>query len=669
MAKKAKTIPCEAPAFPVNGESSRKAIFPNSLNHVESCQRLGISCHYAKPTTPPELDYVDIVSGTELQAEVQELEQALILMEKQVQSLQPSERDEPKRITFGNNIIDKPRVRWQVTFMEHGLRIETNISSYIDLLNHIQQLTPTLVKQPSSPTLPTVLERRFPWSAMRKGIFQATLRCIGHIAQQEFPMLEGPPNPATALALLDAYFSCQFYQEITFHQPTFYRLFVSKADPESSAAVCALCAAVLVMRCRHVLSLIPYEQLVRTGEYYFNRARMLVSRTFDEPDLETLCAYLLMAQYKVKLLRTDEAKLYLDMAIRMKYLLTDQYMSLDHEDKGEREMFKRLHWGLWDVATFIDYTNNRRGVPVKSMKQKRNNTPAIDLNKNIDVKDYMPTPLPDEPAGVARAILRERFSKELVGCMRPYLCKVRFGDDNFVPLSMLTATEESLNRYYYRLLPSTFRLPPSVLEDGITDGEFQRRLKNYKYCDTSSVILAIKYHQALLSLHEPFLPAMPERQGAKRAGLSILEIDETEDPVPSTPGEAVTVHALRAQEICYRCAVLIIRLMEYQVSKLHMCQIILPCLMSACDVHMRNACLGIPDPKEMNAFLTAEIVRSSRDYLIRAFNVLRKGYLYNVAERGLWEHYQGVETQLLNAVIATRPTTVQYWEPMKPGRW
>ncbi|KAF7723159.1 hypothetical protein EC973_002294 [Apophysomyces ossiformis] len=663
MAKKAKTIPCE-------GCRERKKKCSSGLP-CERCQRLGIECYYAKPTTPPELDYVDIVSSTELQAEVDELEQSLILMEKQIQSiqsLQPTGSREPKRITFGNNARTESMVGWQLTVMANGMRIETNILSYVDLLNHIQKLSPTLVKQPSSPTLPTVLERRFPWSAMRKGIFQATLRCIGQIAHQEFPTLHGPPKTTTTLALLDTYFSCQFYQQLIFHQPTFYKSFVSRADPESSAAVCALCAALLAMRCRHVLSIIPYDQQVRTGEYYFNRARMLVSLAFDEPTLETLCAYLLMAQYKVKLLRTDEAKLYLDIAVRMKHLLTNEYMAPDH-DAGEREMFKRIHWGLWDVSTFIDYTNNRRGVPVKSMKHERDKAPLIDLNKNIVIQDYLPIPLPDESEDVARALLREKYSKQLVICMRPYLCKVRFGEEKFLPLSMLTSTEEALNRNYHSILPASFRLPSDVLEDGLTDEEFQRRLRNYKYCDTSSVILGIKYHQALLSLHEPFLPAMPERQGARKAGLSILEIDENEDPVLSTPEEAVSAYALRAQEICYRCAVIIIRLMEYQVSNLHMCQIILPCLMSACDIHMRNACLGLSDPEEMNAFLTAKIVRSSRNYLIRAFNILRKGYLYNVAERGLWEHYQGVETQLLNAVTKVQPATVHYWEPMKPETW
>jgi hypothetical protein len=63
-------------------------------------------------------------------------------------------------------------------------------------------------------------------------------------------------------------------------------------------------------------------------------------------------------------------------------------------------------------------------------------------------------------------------------------------------------------------------------------------------------------------------------------------------------------------------------------------------------------------------FLTANDIRIAREYAVRCLEVLRRGYMFNGAEREIWEYYESIEHQLLNALSTAAPVTAKYWEPV-----
>ncbi|KAI9255583.1 hypothetical protein BDA99DRAFT_517111 [Phascolomyces articulosus] len=771
MISKGKNVPCEGCR-----ERKKKC---SSGQPCERCKRLGIECHYLKPATPPDLNYVDMVNSHELEANVNELEHLMIDMEEQMRRLQqmPPVRDRnlssslsypisrpliSKRQSSADELpamssncssssgstVSSPNTttestpppqsmevtvikrrkpqkliqqqptittNWQLKIGKHGLCIETNILSYDDLLHQIRAFgfintadeDPTLpmFKQPSNPIPPT-LHRYILNTPVRRAHFQAIKKCITHNEQQKqqfdlstlstSPSSSGASTPRCeensedkiniindgvlhfkqessqqiTLKLLDAFFSCQFYHNICLHRGTFYSLFVDQDDPDSSPVVCAMAAAILTMRCHHILDIIPYSQQMGVHSYFIVRAKYLLANVFDDITLEPYLTYLFMALYYINLQRPNDSIRYFEQCIRIRHLLVDEYMpkKWGATHTNEQELFKRSQKILFTLAMRIDFFHNRRGIIVRSMDKTRQSSCSLmkELQRHVAREDCLPTPFPDEDAKISRAMRQDNYSNRMHRVLNPYLDFTRFTRDP-VPLQMLVKTEAALNEFYFKDLPPEFRLSLSIFENNLSDVEFQRRLAGDVNCDAASIMVAIRYYQAVISVHEPFMPTLPAEYNLKNANkngpgmLSILSTDEESSACEIYNEQERSVHTLRALEMCYRSAIILVRLFEYLIVTLDTCtDMLMPCLLTAWDIHVRNACLGLTDPEEAQKHVPVRVVKTSREYVLRCVDIVRKGYHYNAGDRGLWEHYQSVENELLKAMFATRPYTAQY---------
>lgn len=776
---------------------------------------------------PPKLECVESVNNQEIQMHVEVLEDIMRTMEREMYLLKSpfvhKQEDRVRKLerasnssssassssaTTSDNVFsdedfdtnfhvnnhqslirmnEANTTSWQFKFgKDGGFTINTDIQSYTTLLKHIEALGTTstffsIVKQPTLASLSAgggYLHRHVLNSVLRKGQFKAVMASIQNIQQRQSRfMVEAAPEIVSeqknlALRLVDSYFSCRFLHRVIFHQKTFFDMFVNKrSDPESSPVVCALSAAVLTMHCKHVMAIVPYNQQMPLGEYYFNKARHAVSLQFDEPSMESMITYLHMSLYKANLLRPEEANMYLEMAIRIRQILAEEvykypppvpaYANIaistttninntnapsasanndtdttagddttspksakrtakskaQSRYMGEYETFKRLHAGFMDAVEFIQYVNNKRGVPVKNVNNARK-SPSICNNENTSFQRqfsaickelYDPTPMPDESRQTVRAIMKEHYIGRIVKSLGGYFSRVRFGDDDMIPLSYLLTTEENLNQTYNQQIPLDYRLSPSIFEDGLDDQEFRRRLEEDGRCDVVSVTLAARYYQSLVALHEPYLPVI--KRPPTLIDLSLLQENDTSTPADLTkrrkrkrklkeyhsPGTQtvssfstntqassssedtdddddtaiLSVHQLRAQEVCYKCAIIVVRLLEYQCTVLQACTIPTPSLLCAWDILMRNSCLGMTkhdlEMAGITNYLTSNDIRIAREYAVRCIEVLRRGYMFNGAEREIWEYYEKIERQLLNALCTSSPPTAKYWEPV--GTW
>jgi hypothetical protein len=675
---------------------------------------------------------------------------------------------------------------WKLKFKKDGgISIDTGILNYTNLLKHIEALGNPLnaipiIKQPTLASLSAgggYLHRNVLFSVVRKGNFRAILGCIQNEKRKqiisasimtppqtlllEFGQQDNTPSIVyekkdLALQLVNTYFSCRFLHRVVFHQKTFYEMFVNgRANLETSPAVCALAAAVLTMHCKHVMTFVPYDQQLALGEYYFEKARYVVSLQFDEPSMETMVTYLFMSLYKSNLLRPQDANMYLEIAIRIRQILAESvykhppplpiYSNTSASNTninnttnttlnsntattapnaglpksnspkrpikskvmnrylGEYETFKRLHAGFQDCIQFIQFVNNQRGIPVKNMNPSKNkpsmlnqeNTSFKKLFTTICVETYDPRPMPDESRKTVRAIMKEHYVGLISRVISPYFRRVRWHESDLIPLSFLMKTEEDLKQVYYHQIPLDFRLAPSIFEDGISDAEFKKRLREDGRCDIVSVTIAARFYQSLLALHEAFLPTIrrsrkdsnnfaliqPEdmedldfkqQKKRKRRGdinsIVTLSSDEEEEEEEEEDSKILSVHALRAQEVCYKCSIIVVRLLEFQCTVLQACTIPTPSLLCAWDTLIRNSCLGMDEDdlkaSGVNNYLGAKDIELAREYAVRCIEVLRRGYLFNGAEREVFEYYERIESQLLTALCKSASPTAKYWEPV-----
>ncbi|KAI8875826.1 hypothetical protein K501DRAFT_338472 [Backusella circina FSU 941] len=686
-----------------------------------SCKRLGIQCYYLQTNSNENLSSK---AKEELQLQVEVLEDILKSMEREMCQLKSLEKGNNMDITYeldadfdDTPVIQKEQLKenthnWQLTIgNQNSIAIQTDITSFKTLLQHIehlfsqqqQQMSTPLVKQPTLASLSAgggYLRRYILSSYLRKGLFVSTMEGVRKVQHKQIKYIEYKDESLVktwkhdkpiAIKLLEVYFSCRFLHRVLFHQKTFWDLFVNADDPEASPVVCAVCAALLTMHCKHVMHIIPYHQQVQLGEYFFQKARESLESQFDQVSLETLSAYLHMGIYKANILRPDEANVYLEMALRIRHILADDvykyppnHLSSSKSRRfirsksftrtlGEWETFKRLHTGFQDVIQFIEFVNNERGVPVKGHQRLRKRSHYYELFKEIPMLQYQPTPLPDESRQTVRAIMKEQFIGRIVSIVGPYFYRVRFGQDEMIPLSFLMTTEENLKRFYYHQLALDYQLSPCIFEDGIDDIEFKRRLNEDGRCDIASVTIAARFYQSQLALHEPFLPVMKRARSnlddhslIAQYNIQPNKDDHTHHDSDDDDNEdIVSIHALRAQEVCFKTAIIVVRLLEYQTNILEACTIPTPSLLTAWDIHMRNSCLGMSEQEiAQNDYLSASDVKISREFALRCIDVLKRGYLFNFAERSIWEHYQDIENQLLDALyVSNPPQSAHYWEP------
>lgn len=620
---------------------------------------------------------------------------------------------------------------WQLTLGKHGITVDTSIKSYGDLLKQMklwQQAcqSPSIGRSPSSPSGMVVLRRQLPLWLFRRGHFMAITICVKaqqmksdddhplspsllkyedddadlSRQQQPSPPLSDhdtmkhedapdrfPPMTITTFRfadsrdqicrqILDTFFACYHVHFTILHQPTFYRLFVNTSPSlMHSPVVNAVCALALTVRCRHMQHLVPYQDQADVAMMFFNRARHLVA--FDEPTLGSFIVFTFLAMYKQMIFSVADASFYLDIAFRTRCLLIDDGDDGGGGQDGEREMIKRLHWALWEVQTSLEYYNNQRGVPVSTTTTRTGKLPHHPIIKLMREKRHQYTrhALPDEPPAIQESLQMAFYRAELMQAQGSFLRRVRFDVDDTIDLKYLAETDYRFTKCYHDL-PSDYRIDATLFEisDDLT---FRQRLdciSGGAFRKTAALNLALQYYQGIISLYEPFLPNLKERERAQVLGL-LKEDGDTPSMGPTTTPTAtstaddrpmdLTMHHRHAQEKCTEAATNIMRLLDYQRSLPSYCSVNMHILLTAWDIHMRNACLGLAVNGNTMYFgcLSGNTILEARQCLLQCFSVLREGYLFNFAEHAIWRYYEHVERQLLDSFPMTPPSTASYWIP------
>ncbi|KAI7907326.1 uncharacterized protein BX663DRAFT_495522 [Cokeromyces recurvatus] len=742
--RKGKTVPCE-------GCRERKKKCTTG-QPCERCNRLGIQCYYIKSVIPPKIEYIEAAYNQQLQFHINMLEENMKILEKELYSLKlPLLVEQQKYIledtnsdtdsstsTFTSSLSTynssmTTSKDWKLTFNKDGsISINTDIQSHSNLLNYIKTFS-TIQVINRQPTLPVIgyLKRNGLSSIIRKGSYLATVQSIQNQSQQQqhynnisqlsvsqplfsLSFLNLPETSRVndkvpsilyerkelSLELINTYFSCCFLNHVIFHQKTFYDMFIKDpSDLETSPVVSALCAIILVIHCKHIMAIVPYDQQFALGEYYFNKARSFISIQFDEPTLETMITYLLMSLYKGKILQPKASYMYLDMAIRIRQILIETvyrqpHVSLENNCRsGEYETFVRLHAAFLDATQFIQFINNQRGIPLNRNTGGGPKAPmTLDNEKKSFLRSFylacqdfcLSRALPDETQEIKRAIMREYYIGRMSKTMHPYLIRVRFSDDDCIPLSFIKDIERDINRLYYQQIPKENQLNSTIFEDGIHEIEFKRRMKEDKRSNPDSVSLAAQYFQCLIALYEPYLPILPVSPTLTHHLLTIqglpIEHDMLQNPNNNKRKRNVMMdeqdvssydllaHTLRAQAICYKSAIQVVRLLDYQSTVLGTCTISSANLLCAWDILIRNSCLAMTEKEieeeiRIKKFLSIQEVRLSREYALRCIEIFRRGYMFNSAEKEIWAYYEAVAKQLSSTLCQPTPSTATYWEP------
>lgn len=626
------------------------------------CKRLNIQCYYLKPIPAPNLHENEFDNCCELQLQVECLKNMIQDMEQNLQSLQPEKRPEKKYKKNISTTRETSATNWQLTLNKNGtMSIHTDITTHTELLRHLESLSNnhfSLSKQAMLNACTAYIHRQKFEKKLRKGLFDAIIKCIEYnenesrfiIRDAVSTFSSNQPLAILMTSLLQVFFSCQFLDRVSFHQQTFWKLFI-KDRAEPSPVVYALCAAILTDRCRHIAQLVSYKEMDSLSKLFFEKARDLIENRFDDASLETMMTFVYMATYKANTLYPREASMYLELALRIRHILVqDRYKEPITCEIGEYETLKRQGTAFQYIISVIQYVNNWRGIPVQH-KPYYNDTvrnEARKMHATINLIKCDMTPMPDESQSVIQSIIGKRYIDMISAVVHPYYSRVRHGADDDIPLPFILNIEQQLRQIYYQKIPSDYRLPASIFEDGLNDLEFRKRLSECDQCHPTSVKLAATFYQSFVGLYEPFLPAIQKRRMAGK-----IECDPFE---------------LQAQKICYKSSIIVVRLLEYLCTKLGSCNTNLGLLSSVWEMHGRNACLDMTKKELIEngvyEYLSAEEIETSREYMIRCIGVLKQGYLFNGAEKGAWEYFNDFEQKLIKTLYNSPLQTTEYWGPV-----
>lgn len=320
---------------------------------------------------------------------------------------------------------------WTLTMSKSGLTINTSIQTFADLIFHIPQLASLAINGAQFPMTEHVRQNPAslivkrvpnPSFALRRSLLLASLKSIESVRYRrlldddQYWISEERANEL-ANQLVRTYFECLHYKRIVIHRKAFLDMFIKGRENILSGGVCAFSAAIITMRCRHLLGIVSLADQETIGEFFFNRARGAISEAFDEVSLENYFTLLWMAKYKVGMLKPEDAKKYLEMAERQSELLAPMYSSAlesQHKqsprDMGRTEMYRRLFLARREVVSSVSFLENKRGVPLAKSEHK---VPHPSLNeKERDQRYSAPAKItPDDSILEKRGILRDRFMR------------------------------------------------------------------------------------------------------------------------------------------------------------------------------------------------------------------------------------------------------------------
>ncbi|KAH8553868.1 hypothetical protein BGW37DRAFT_482537 [Umbelopsis sp. PMI_123] len=451
---------------------------------------------------------------------------------------------------------------WALTITKNGLQIQTYIKNINDLLTQVNIMNsqlgsfdkPALYSQPITEQISTNLLIKFgekAWIKILEGNKKALHRCVMFMKDQALPdvnriQLARPDvSPSMTVQLLQIYFSCQHLKQMAIHRKTFLEMFFQPNNIK--APVYALCAAIVTMRCKHVLQVIPYESQLIYGEYYFNKAHQMFSEQFDEVSLETYSTLVFMTFYKATLLRPHEGDHYLSMAQRIGQELLPRYSrpasppmgSKPSENvglrtftmSGEAEMFKRLMRTCHHLAFRLfllkqpPHSGHPRpfhggwGSKPQHSKHKWPHGPHGDpelyrAQHGVHPRSLLLSYCVDETPVELRYIqhwkyiaLHREVIHQVISSAFPLLNSPM---SSSLLIATFTAFEQNMRNWYYQTLPKELRISLPLFDDSVSDTTLIEAVSFDRIRDSVPLTLLISFYQEFLVVMKKWLPRIPQ---------------------------------------------------------------------------------------------------------------------------------------------------------------
>ncbi|KAI8061268.1 hypothetical protein BDF21DRAFT_429210 [Thamnidium elegans] len=415
---------------------------------------------------------------------------------------------------------------WTLTLQKGEFKIKTHIKTHSDLLDNLHHMMGTVNLTSSIPsdvtsnvkpnTLISVLNllvlKKYGKTHCKSVAKSVQIYITPDLSTVDTMVVSESPESiqTTTSKLLSAYIRCQHLQQLAIHVPTFYRLFIDKADGlQTSPAIMALCAAICTFRCKHVSDCLPSISLVEYGKFYFDQARDLLSDLFDQFDLETFTTYIFMTVYKLSVSQTKEALYYADIAERIASVLKPIYNDiLKHPDystreKGEAVHFKRL---LNHLRRMITYS------------QVSNSDPSTALTINEDLPFCI---LMHMGEGKWESAADDSVQEKWFVQMHGYILKLQRAGHNAsksaqsCDLQHLTGlighqVEMAMRHWYSKILPVEFKLSLPLFDSNIPRNDFYTTLDRECAHSPIPALTTLALYEEWLVLGLAYLPkAMP----------------------------------------------------------------------------------------------------------------------------------------------------------------
>ncbi|KAI8328342.1 fungal-specific transcription factor domain-containing protein [Blakeslea trispora] len=548
------------------------------------CASADLVCDYA---TPPRR--VDGLAFDKLGGNVDDLKERMQRTYRELIAMRDNMHPMFLRQLDHSNQTVQPevqqQVKWKISFVSSGLRIDTNIANIADLyrvlLNGIRQLNINHDNSAASPSV--IVDKRRKqndplltpeWekpSLVKDRLWEVNdseaQKILTEKAQPKTTMTNSTatslPKEALKHLVQTCYHSCFLPYQIL-DQDDFMQKYNTPGGLEP-----ILMNSIHAWVSKHgcIYHNMPHsnQNSANIGESYFLKARKLLKKRFDQSNFTTIQALLNLYMYQLSSERSNLAYLYIGLAIRMAQDLKLHKKDYMPSDPKERERNKRLWWSAYWLDLDAALGSNR---------------PTMVDDKDIDI-DY-PSKLDSEDKETGYRI---QFSVKFIKLMRirkditKHLPSEQSGQSLLLAISRL---ETALTNWLHQL-PHEFRYDPNNDNLFVKTGSFR---------DEAQLILNIAYQATWIMLHRFFVP----------------KLDQLASPV-----------ALLSLDICTKSATSITNMLETYAANCHWCHLFytLDGIIASVSIHRLNAAMKAEGEEEIassaqcHLLLTAHILRSS----------------------------------------------------------
>ncbi|KAI9005499.1 hypothetical protein CLU79DRAFT_781419 [Phycomyces nitens] len=415
---------------------------------------------------------------------------------------------------------------WTLTVTKGRFEISTFIKTHKDLQNQIQNIASTIQYQyliPStwnshttpSPVVPVL--RKMVYKRYNKSFMINMTPSILLLTQRSDSSRESNTEinitlttvEDTTRQLLYIYTQCQHLQHFCIHIPTFISM-VSTTKTTDCLLINALCAMICSLRCKHILLVVPMEDLCSYGEYYFAKARDLLSDKFDQISLETLAAYCFLSFYKHKSSQLEDANRYCSIARRLSNLLESEFSASSDEDetKGQRIMYSRLCRFLEHITSLIEasYYTFKKAKHVSMESHKRYGTKGYTQSiprTMVTIKlETTEGDTPEELRAIRMHNTVEDLQKEIMFSLN---ITQTYNLPHFIEF-FGHRVEASIRKWYSKTLPAEDRLSMPLFDSYIRDEVYFATLE--RECQQSPIpcLTTLIAYREYLVLSQSYMP-------------------------------------------------------------------------------------------------------------------------------------------------------------------